>query len=344
MDPATMALLAQILAGQGGDPSSAYMDPILSYLTGNYQSERLPTDEELLKMYAPDLTYFLNLEDTNDVRRRAAEMIGRGQSAYAVATELKKPDGFGSDKDWLAFLLQLGDQQTKFIEKKLAVDSTQDPFQRVGLPGANQAYTDEEIYALAPGQFDSQLKKVSAAESRGSRARAADEAALRRYITESERDFESVRSALKDGVGSPSPWNPEAWLVPRGPLADWLGPERPEPVKEFERLRKNKKNLSPLEKEIMDKYDGRWARMSSRPEDLAFSYFSDVRDAKQKQFEQQLNRDARVRDYAVGGDKYEALRAKVMLDMARSAAQEQGRSPLSDALVKTAMLKRVIGT
>jgi hypothetical protein len=275
MDPVMMMLLAMSQSG-GGDPSSAYLDPVMAYLSGSYTPERRWSDEELMSIYAPTLMRYLqNTEGKGDFYD-AAQMISQGQTPYEIASSKDKLD----DKPYMQLLEQLQEEQSKLLQQKLSRDSRKDQFEEMGLPGYGKGYSNDQLINMFPQAFADIAPRLAGAQANTARLAKKMEAERAAFLKEAQ----------------------EAPVIPR---ASASGADFNKYVADYKDYKKGVKNTK------------------------AFDTTQKARMDQQR--------------YTPGGEGYEALKAQMRMELARGALEAEGRSPLSDALISSAMLKRVLG-
>lgn len=302
MDPLMMMLLAMSKSG-GGDPSSAYLDPVMAYLSGSYTPERRWTDDELMSIYAPTLMRYLQQPGGEGDFYEAARLITEGQSPYEIAAQKDKLD----DKPYMQLLEQLHEERSKFAQQQLSRDSRKDQFEEMGLPGYGKGYSNDQLLNMFPQVFADISPRL--ARSQGNTQKLA-------------KKMESERAAflkqLEESTGTVVPG-----LVPGQRLVRTPASERGYTIDNQSLV--PGADLSPIGGPNWEKFD------------------EETVDKKKKAFD--IVQKARMdqQRYTSGGEGYEALRAQMQMELARQALQAQGRSPLSDALISSAMLKRVLG-
>lgn len=302
MDPVTMMLLAMSKSG-GGDPSSAYLDPVMAYMTGSYTPERRWTDEELMSIYAPTLMRYLqNAEGKGDFYD-AARAISEGQTPYEIASSKDKLD----DKPYMQLLEQLQEEQSKLLQQKLSRDSRKDQFEEMGLPGYGKPYSNDQLMSMFPDVFVDVAPRLAGAQANTARL---------------AKKMESERAAflkqLEESTGTVTPG-----LIPGQRLVRTPASERGYTIDNTSLI--PGADLGPVGGPNYEKFD------------------EETLDKKKRAFDTVQKARMDQQRYAPGGEGYEALKAQMRMELARGALQAEGRSPLSDALISAAMLKRVLG-
>jgi len=292
-----MMLLAMSQAG-GGDPSAAYMDPILAYMTGAYTPERRWTDAELANIYAPTLSAYVDFlpdgtlapkRGVSGDRLKEVEAILEGVSPYDIAGKNR------DDREYMDFLQSLAEERAKLAQQQLSRDSRKDQFEEMGLPGYGKGYSVDQIFSMYGDYLGATPQRLAGTESNTARLAARNRKMLEEYRAKSgtANDAEIARLEAE-----------RAEFLSKGDAA-----------RADNRYRKIQ--------QLRDKSKG--------AEKQAESYGA------------ALDRESQRAAYSPGGEKFEALRAETQAKQLAAALEAAGRSPLSDALVSAAMLKRVLG-
>jgi hypothetical protein len=157
MDPITQAIIAGMKSGKFGDLSSATMDPVLSYLMGTYQPAPKFDENQLWERFAPN-TLLAMAGQPGDPFTDAAIQIREGTPAWQLYDQ--KPKSVKKEKTWNNFIDSISKEQDTVRAKLMEQSLVQDPFQKAGLPGAEQKYTLQDMYKYAPSAFGNILKDV----------------------------------------------------------------------------------------------------------------------------------------------------------------------------------------
>jgi hypothetical protein len=157
MDPVTQALLAAMNRGGFSDLSSATMDPVMSYLMGTYQPKPKFDENQLWERYAPN-TLLAMAGQPEDPFTNAALQIREGTPAWQLYDQ--KPKSVKKEKTWNNFIDSISKEQDTVRAKLMEQSLEQDPFEKMGLRGAQTEYTLEDMYKYAPDAFSKILKDV----------------------------------------------------------------------------------------------------------------------------------------------------------------------------------------
>ena len=141
-DPYSDLIAAMIASKGGSDFSSNTMDPIMQYLNGTFQSAPSFTLDQLYERNAPTIASAVSLGAMSP-HGVAAARIKAGIPTWQLwnAKDLQPQSGM-SPADWKSFINTLADEQQ--IVKKAMLDQSlqQDVFQKAGMRGATQQWTD----------------------------------------------------------------------------------------------------------------------------------------------------------------------------------------------------------
>jgi hypothetical protein len=154
MTPEQMRILQTIMAIRSSktrDASSATLDPVLAFLTQNYQQTPQMSDEQIEEMYAPTLLS-LSTSNLGDSRAEAARRIVAGENPFDVAESLAPPKGFDPGR-WSDFVQSLSKERVAVQRQKAERDLAPDHFQKQGLPGYGEKYSDEQLLERFPSAF-----------------------------------------------------------------------------------------------------------------------------------------------------------------------------------------------
>ena len=398
MDPEVLRALLSVLSKNGGlDLSSALGDPYLAYIAGSYQPDPMKSEGDIYAEVAPTLMSVAETEPMGSWRQTAASSIASGVPAYRVKEDVlrtasENPDALG---------LTTTDEASRFIDELAAENQRaqneltkqaerKDPFQKAGLPGANQVFTPEDVVNMNPDLFagilnremPSEMKnRLDAIRKYGERtvmreererspeldakaqtaqnkrriessqvARLAisngiarqygltqaqvmnpDTTDLRQVRANEEYRAQSERSAFVPGSATPdvpSPLGKAALLsvplsggIPLLPVAEtiWKGlsynPDAARRRREEEELAKTQPPVEKKPKMVVSKSATEALRREANEAALLVS---------------------RMR----GGEEYNQRVAAAMAERLSQRMAESGRTPLSDALIRTAIVSR----
>jgi len=149
MDPTTQAILAAMRAGKFGDLSSATMDPVMSYLMGTYKPAPKFDETQMWERHAPNTLLAMN-GAPDDPYTVAATSIRAGTPPWALYGEVPKDV---KPAAWTKFIDSIANEQQTVKSKMMEQSLEQDPFQKMGLHGAQDKYTAEDTYKYAPDAF-----------------------------------------------------------------------------------------------------------------------------------------------------------------------------------------------
>lgn len=291
-------LLAAMTQAGGGDPSAAYMDPVLAYLTGSYTPESRWSDEDILAINAPTLSAYVQFGPNGELvarkglpedRQKEVEAILAGDAPYDVAGSNR------DDREYMDFLQSLAEENSKFRQQKLARNSRKDQFEEMGFPGYGKGYSDDQIFSMYGDYLGGTPQRLAGAEGNTARVDALNQKLLQEYRTRAGVANESEIAALEK--------QREEFLA-QGDAA---------------RADNRRRRIA----ELQDQSKGV--------------------EKKAEKYGLVLDREAQRAAYSPGGAKFEALRAETQARQLAAALEASGRTPLSDALVSAAMLKRVLG-
>jgi hypothetical protein len=312
MDPMLMLLLSMTQAG-GGDPSSAYMDPVLAYMTGSFTPERRWSDQELLSINAPTLSSYVELDPQGQLvpkrglpedRFKEVSAILGGASPYDVAG--KNTD----DRELMDFLQSLAEERAKFFQQQISRDSRKDQFEEMGLPGYGKGYTEDQIFSMYGDYLGSSPQMLAGSERNQARL----ESRNKKLMDEFRVKAGGVDAAQIDALREE-----QARYASQGDAA--RADERYRKIKQLE-----EQSEIPMEELLQMQPKERVSKMSPTQK------YAAALDAEKKRSM-----------YSPGGSKYEAMRARSQAQNLIGALEASGRTPLGDALISAAMLKRVLG-
>lgn len=306
-----MLLTAQQQAG-AGDPSAAYLDPVLAYMTGSYTPETRWSDDEILAISAPTLSAYTQLDPQgrlvpkaglDKTRLKQIESILSGEAPYDIAADR-------TDREEMDFLQSLAEENAKFTQQKLSRDSRKDQFEEMGFPGYGKGYSDEQIFSMYGDYLGDTPQRMARSEQEAARLVARNKKLLQPFepATEATSDYEKLKkkSAPATNVAA-----------------------------EIDRLKKE-------EAAYASKGDAA-RQYSAYRKRVALEQGQSKNDPNVAAFKALLESETTRAGYSPGGTQYEALRAQVQARKLAAALEAAGRTPLSDALTSAAMLKRVLG-
>ena len=162
-DPYSDMIAALISSKGGSDFSSNTMDPVMQYLNGTYQQAPQFSLDQLYQRNAPTTASAVSLGSASP-HAIAAARIKAGIPAWQLwnAKDLRSQSGM-SPEDWKSFVNTLADEHQVVQKAMLDQSLQQDVFQKAGMRGANENYTDMnpdgslkfgvEAMQYAPKQF-----------------------------------------------------------------------------------------------------------------------------------------------------------------------------------------------
>jgi hypothetical protein len=168
------AILSAILASKGGsDFSSNTMDPIMQYLSGNFQQNPRFTIDQLYQRQAPNSTAALTSGGPIAI---AVGRIRSGVPAWELwRDEVLREESGMTPEEWKSIVNSLADEHQKVKQSLLDQSLQQDVFQKAGMAGANETYLDRNedgtmkfaprAYGYAPQQFDELISALPAQQS-----------------------------------------------------------------------------------------------------------------------------------------------------------------------------------
>lgn len=177
-----MLLTAQQQAG-AGDPSAAYLDPVLAYMTGSYTPETRWSDDEILAISAPTLSAYTQLDPQgrlvpkaglDKTRLKQIESILSGEAPYDIAADR-------TDREEMDFLQSLAEENAKFTQQKLSRDSRKDQFEEMGFPGYGKGYSDEQIFSMYGDYLGDTPQRMARSEQEAARLVARNEKLLKKF-------------------------------------------------------------------------------------------------------------------------------------------------------------------
>lgn len=193
-------LLSALISSKGGsDFSSNTMDPVMQYLNGTYQQKPQFDINQLYERTAPTFMSAASLgpESPHAV---AAARIKAGQAPWQLwqDKQLQAQSGM-TPEEWKSFVNDLATEQQTV--KKAMLDQTmeQDVFQKAGMHGANDQWTDVdpltgapkfggEAFQFAPQQFQDLLGNLPQQEAGDVSRRARIESKYGSPVMETDKD------------------------------------------------------------------------------------------------------------------------------------------------------------
>jgi len=157
-------LLLRALASKSGstDLSSALLDPALAYVSGGYQSAPVLTQDEIYAKYAPEILQVVQNEPTGSIRQVIATQVLNGIPAWTIKDNVRAMlagpngstiQGSATSSELEGFVDQLASANQKALSAMTEQASKQDPFEKQGYPSAKAQYTTEDIVNMAPDVF-----------------------------------------------------------------------------------------------------------------------------------------------------------------------------------------------
>jgi hypothetical protein len=168
------ALVSAIIASKGGsDFSSNTMDPVMQYLSGNFQQNPRFTIDQLYQRQAPNSTAALT---SGGPIATAVGRIRSGVPAWELwRDEILREESGMTPEEWKSIVNSLADEHQKVKQSLLDQSLQQDVFQKAGMAGANETYLDRNedgtmkfaprAYGYAPQQFDELISALPAQQS-----------------------------------------------------------------------------------------------------------------------------------------------------------------------------------
>lgn len=157
-------LLLRALASKSGstDLSSALLDPVLAYATGNYQPAAQMTEDEIYAKHAPELLQVIQNEPKGSIRQIIATQVLNGIPAWTIKDNVRAMlagpngstiQGSATSSELESFVDQLASANQRAMSAMTEQASKQDPFEKQGYPSAKAQYTTEDIVNMAPDVF-----------------------------------------------------------------------------------------------------------------------------------------------------------------------------------------------
>lgn len=167
-------LLLRALASKSGstDLSSALLDPVLAYASGSYQPAQELTQDEIYAKHAPELLQVVQNEPTGSIRQIIATQVLNGIPAWTIKDNVRAMlagpngaalQGSATSSELESFVDQLASANQRALSAMADQASKQDPFEKQGYPSAKAQYTTEDIVNMAPDVFGEIGKKMEAA-------------------------------------------------------------------------------------------------------------------------------------------------------------------------------------
>lgn len=161
-------LISALIASKGGsDFSSNTMDPVMQYLNGTYQGAPQFNISQLYERTAPTFMSAAAL-GPDSPHAVAAARIKAGSAPWQLWQDKQLQGMSGmTPEEWKSFINDLATEQQTVKKAMLDQSLEQDVFQKAGMRGANDSYTDvnedgtlkfgADAYQYAPQQFDELL-------------------------------------------------------------------------------------------------------------------------------------------------------------------------------------------
>lgn len=398
MDPEVLRALLSVLSKNGGlDLSSALGDPYLAYIAGSYQPDPMKSEGDIYAEVAPTLMSVAETEPMGSWRQTAASSIASGVPAYRVKEDVlrtasENPDALG---------LTTTDEASRFIDELAAENQRaqneltkqaerKDPFQKAGLPGANQVFTPEDVVNMNPDLFagilnremPSEMKnRLDAIRKYGERTvmreerERSPELDAKAQTAQNKRRIESsqvARLAISNGIArqygltQAQVMNPDttdlrqvraneeyrAQIERSAFVPGSATPDVPSPLGKAALLSVPLSGgipLLPVAETIWKglSYNPDAARRRREEEELAKTQPPVEKKPKMvvsKSATEALRREANEAALLVsrmrGGEEYNQRVAAAMAERLSQRMAESGRTPLSDALIRTAIVSR----
>ena len=192
-------LISALIASKGGsDFSSNTMDPVMQYLNGTYQGAPQFNISQLYERTAPTFMSAAAL-GPDSPHAVAAARIKAGQAPWQLwqNKELQVQSGM-TPEEWKSFVNDLATEQQTVKKAMLDQSLEQDVFQKAGMRGANDSYTDvnedgtlkfgADAYQYAPQQFDELLGNLPKQQQGDMTRRAMVENKYGSPVVETDRD------------------------------------------------------------------------------------------------------------------------------------------------------------
>jgi len=164
-------MIANILGSKGGfDFSSSLMDPVMQYLNGTYQAAPQFTEDDLYNRTAPTFQW-AGAEPQDSSWFQAAKAIRQGINPFNIKRDKKMREASGiSPDEWTSFVDSLMKENQSVKTAMLDQGMQQDPFQKMGMPGAKESYADldqfgglknqDAVYNASPQFFADLFSKL----------------------------------------------------------------------------------------------------------------------------------------------------------------------------------------
>lgn len=303
MDQQTiMMLLASLMGGKTGDLSSAFLDPVLAYLTGSYSPEPTLSDEDILRGYAPTLSAYVKaapgggLVATGGAYGNVVSQILEGKSAFEVIQNASKDQK--KNKDFANFVKSLEDDRAKFYQQKSSQATRKDQFQNMGLPGYKQGWDDQILQSMYGSQFADLSHRTAAAERLDEQRSSYRQKRLEGYQEREKSRIDAQIAALKKRAAD---------QIAQGGAGSTMGVDAI--TSAMSKLEREKGNVGKTEAD----------------------------------YKSYLEKMGTTESFSPGGAGRAAVAERLKRDALAAALSGAGRTPLGDALVSAAILKRTLG-
>lgn len=160
MDPELFNMYLQAMSGQK-DASSAAFDPVLAFMTGQYQPKQQFNEDQLFARLAPMIS--MAGSEQAGPRFEAAAAIRGGRAPWDIKKD-KTLRGDVDPKEWDKLVDAMFKENESVKAKMLDLELEQDPFQKQGLPGYDAKYQPQDMYKFAPEAFQKILQGLPEAQ------------------------------------------------------------------------------------------------------------------------------------------------------------------------------------
>jgi hypothetical protein len=236
-------LISALISSKGGsDFSSNTMDPVMQYLNGSYQQAPQFDINQLYERTAPTFMSASAL-GPDSPHAVAAARIKSGQAPWQLWRDknLQEQSGMTSE-EWKSFINDLATEQQTVKKAMLDQSLQQDVFQKAGMRGANESYTDvnedgtlkfgADAYQYAPQQFDELLGNLPNQQQGDITRRAQVESKYGAPVMETDKDkilqmfydeqLSELNAAERDRVRGKTVWTKDPltgemvkkWTIP----------------------------------------------------------------------------------------------------------------------------------
>ena len=339
-------LLLRALASKSGstDFSGALLDPVLSYMTGGYQSAPELTQDEIYAKYAPEILQVVQNEPTGSIRQVIATQILNGIPAWTVKDNVRAMlagpngstlQGSATSSELESFVDQIASANQRALSAMTDQANKQDPFEKQGYPSAKAQYTTEDIVNMAPEVFGKIGQAMDAANPEYMRRLALIDKKFGGEVKRTESGPYSGEGAKK--IAGVYDYGQGINLVPTiekkvksnilGTLVSPTLHFLPDLVKA---VYKAKTTESPELKALRDK---RAKKNEPNVDKRAMDINKSIAEQTKQLVAMQNGMPGQI-----------TAQTQALVDRMANELQQSGRTPLSDALVKAAIMKRQLKT